>query len=395
MMSLAALLFAPAFAPVRPGLSALQPRAALSSSPLLALPRKSVFPTMQAEASTSETPEVVEDGTCIEDEAVEECVLAKWDAGSISVPASWVETAKVGTLMTLWFFLNVMYNITNKKCQNAFPMPWTMTVVSLFVGVPWILMLWATGIRKAPKIPMEGWKTLLPIGAAHALGHAGAVIALGAGAVSFAQTVKAAEPVFTCVMSYFVLGTVFKWQVYSSLLPIIAGVSLASLKELSFTWKALYGALLSNVAFASRAVLSKATMQKPVGENMTAPNLYGVLTILAFLMSLPFGLYYEGAGFGAAWKAATGVGGTCSAFWLTRQMILDGFYYYAYNEVAFITLDRVSPITHSIANTIKRVCIILATVLVFGNKLTTLGAIGSATAVAGTLMYSLAKAKFK
>ena len=136
-------------------------------------------------------------------------------------------------------------------------------------------------------------------------------------------------------------------------------------------------------------------MDKPVGENMGAANLYGVLTILAFLMSLPFGLYYEGAGFGAAWKAATGVGGTCSAFWLTRQMILDGFYYYAYNEVAFITLDRVSPITHSIANTIKRVCIILATVLVFGNKLTTLGAIGSATAVAGTLMYSLAKAKFK
>ena len=41
-----------------------------------------------------------------------------------------------------------------------------MTVVSLFVGVPWILMLWATGIRKAPKIPLEGWKTLLPIGAA-------------------------------------------------------------------------------------------------------------------------------------------------------------------------------------------------------------------------------------
>ena len=49
-------------------------------------------------------------------------MLAKWDAGSITVPASWVETAKVGALMTLWFFLNVMYNITNKKCQNAFPM---------------------------------------------------------------------------------------------------------------------------------------------------------------------------------------------------------------------------------------------------------------------------------
>merc|ERR1719387_1436867 len=177
-----------------------------------------------------------------------------------------------------------------------------MTVVSLFVGVPWILMLWATGIRKAPKIPLEGWKTLLPIGAAHALGHAGAVIALGAGAVSFAQTVKAAEPVFTCVLSYLVLGTVFKWQVYSALIPIIVGVSLASLKELSFTFKALYGALASNVAFASRAVLSKKTMQKPVGENMGPANLYGMLTIIATILTFPFAMYFEGPTFLAAWK---------------------------------------------------------------------------------------------
>jgi len=271
-------------------------------------------------------------------------------------------------------------------------MPWTMTVVSLFVGIPWVLFLWASGIRKAPKLDASGIKTLLPIGAAHALGHAGAVIALGAGAVSFAQTVKAAEPVFTCVLSFLVLGTVFKWQVYASLLPIILGVSLASLKELSFTWKALYGAVTSNVAFASRAVLSKKTMDKPAGENMDAPNLYGVLTIMAFIYSLPFALYYEGPQFLSAWAEATT---KVTPFWLTKQMILDGFYYYSYNEIAFIALNKVSPITHSIANTIKRVCIILATVLVFGNKLTTLGAIGSSLAVAGTFAYSIAKSKFK
>lgn len=225
-----------------------------------------------------------------------------------------------------------------------------------------------------------------------------------------------------------------------------------------------YGAVTSNVAFASRAVLSKATMDKPVGENMGAANLYGMLTIIAFILSFPFALYYEGPGFMAAWKASTAVVG---APWLIRQMTLDGFYYYAYNEVsdrtlspeavarllrqaplrtcwsprarpprcnllychghgrrrcrgslcsplhptshsnspsplplslaqvAFITLNQVAPVTHSIANTFKRVAIILATVLVFGNKLTTLGAIGSAIAVAGTLLYSLAKQKYK
>merc|ERR1719198_212373 len=245
------------------------------------------------------------DPTCIEDEAIEECVIAEWPAGKLSMPQKWFDTLKLAFLFTSWFSLNVMYNITNKKCQNAFPMPWTMTVVSLFVGIPWVMMLWATGIRKAPKIDMKGWKVLLPIGAAHALGHAGAVIALCAGAVSFAQTVKAAEPVFTCVLSYFVLGTVFKAPVYASLLPIIVGVSIASLKELSFTMRSLVGALTSNVAFASRAVLSKKTMDKPVGENMTPPNLYGVLTIMAFLFSFPFALYYEGPGFMAAWKLAS------------------------------------------------------------------------------------------
>ena len=46
-------------------------------------------------------------------------------------------------------------------------------------------------------------------------------------------------------------------------------------------------------------------MDKPVGENMGAANLYGVLTIMAFLLSLPFALYYEGPGFLAAWAEAT------------------------------------------------------------------------------------------
>ena len=133
-------------------------------------------------------------------------------------------------------------------------------------------------------------------------------------------------------------------------------------------------------------------MDKPVGENMGPANLYGMLTIIATCLTLPFAFYYEGPTFLAAWKKSTAVVGT---FWLARQMALDGFYYYAYNEVAFQVLNQVAPVTHSIANTFKRVAIILAAVLVFGNKLSTLGAIGSSIAVAGTLAYSLAKQKFK
>ena len=50
------------------------------------------------------------------------------------------------------------------------------------------------------------------------------------------------------------------------------------------------------------SVLSKATMDKPVGENMGPANLYGMLTIIATILTLPFAFYFEGPTFLAAWK---------------------------------------------------------------------------------------------
>ena len=138
----------------------------------------------------------------------------------------------------------------------------------------------------------------------------------------------------------------------------------------------------------SERMRAKATMDKPVGENMGPANLYGMLTIIATILTFPFAMYYEGPKFLAAWKASTAVVGSG---WLIRQMALDGFYYYAYNEVAFFTLNQVAPVTHSIANTFKRVAIILATVLVFGNKLSPLGA-AAATYRSAFLVRVLAQA---
>jgi len=362
---------------------------AVSFRPVLSKPAQFAPLVRMAEAAPAEAASA--EAACIEDEAIEECTLASWDAGKISLPMPVVKKVQLFSLIFGWFFLNVMYNISNKRVLNAFPMPWMMSLSSLFVGVPFVMLLWATGIRKTPEIKADGWKVLAPIGAAHAIGHAGSVIALGAGAVSFAQTVKAAEPVFTCVMSYLVLGTVFKWQVYASLFPIIAGVCIASLKELSFSYKSLICALISNVAFASRAVLSKLTMNEPVGKNMDAANLYGILTMMAFVLTLPVAFYMEGGILPAKWAASVAVVGTP---WLVKNIIINGMYYYLYNEVAFLTLNQVAPITHSIANTVKRVAIIVATCIVFQNPMSRIGVIGSSIAIAGTFVYSYAKQKW-
>eukprot|EP00614_Pseudopedinella_elastica_P015415 CAMPEP_0172582344 /NCGR_PEP_ID=MMETSP1068-20121228/1764_1 /TAXON_ID=35684 /ORGANISM="Pseudopedinella elastica, Strain CCMP716" /LENGTH=383 /DNA_ID=CAMNT_0013375667 /DNA_START=33 /DNA_END=1184 /DNA_ORIENTATION=+ len=306
-----------------------------------------------------------------------------------------MHTLKLGTYFGLWYALNIGYNIYNKKALNVLPLPWTMALFQLFAGIPYVMLLWLTGLRVAPKLNMENVKNLCPSAACHLGTHVGAVLSLGAGAVSFTHIVKASEPVVSAALSAIFLKQFMPIPVYLSLLPVIGGVGLASLKELSFSWLAFSTAMLSNVASASRAILSKTVMSgKPIGENLNATNLYAVLTIIAFFMLLPFNFIVESpTAVSAAWDAAITAG--TSSQDMIKYIGLSGIFYYLYNEVAFLALSEVAPVTHAVGNTIKRVVIILASVIVFQNPLSFLGAMGSAIAIAGTLLYSIVKAKYK
>ena len=64
------------------------------------------------------------------------------------------------------------------------------------MGVLFVIPMWLTGLRDKPNMTTENWKELSPVGLWASLAHAFSVLALGAGAVSFAQIVKAAEPAF-------------------------------------------------------------------------------------------------------------------------------------------------------------------------------------------------------
>merc|ERR1719331_2190161 len=304
-----------------------------------------------------------------------------------------METITTGSFFALWYLFNIGYNIYNKKALNALPIPYSMATLQLFVGIPYCFFLWATGLRKAPKLSTENVKTLIPISLGHLGTHLGAVVSLGAGAVSFTHIIKASEPVVSAALSFVLLGAVSSWQTYLTLLPIVGGVALASLKELSFTWVGFIAAMGSNVASALRGILAKKTMGGGVGENMTEANLYAVLTILAFIAILPISLAIESpAAIMACINGALASGITSKYLW--TQSLLAGAFYYLYNEVAFLALGRVNPVTHAVGNTIKRVVIIIASVIAFKTPISGLGIIGSSIAITGTLLYSLAKNKY-
>jgi solute carrier family 35 protein E1 len=48
-------------------------------------------------------------------------------------------------------------------------------------------------------------------------------------------------------------------------------------------------------------------------------------------------------------------------------------------------------VTHAVANTVKRIVIILVSVAIFSTKMTPLGMVGSGVAVAGAFLYAVTK----
>ncbi|PRQ53357.1 putative sugar phosphate transporter domain-containing protein [Rosa chinensis] len=62
----------------------------------------------------------------------------------------------------MWWALNVVFNIYNKKVLNVYLFPWLNSTLSLAYGSLIMLVSCATKIVKAPKTDMNFWKALFP-----------------------------------------------------------------------------------------------------------------------------------------------------------------------------------------------------------------------------------------
>jgi solute carrier family 35, member E1 len=303
-----------------------------------------------------------------------------------------------------WYVLSIVYSLLNKEVLNVWQFPVVFSAVQLLVGAMWIGALWMplptfglkarrfAPVREPPRLTRAELSQVSIVALWLALGHVLSTVSPAYGTVAFTNVVKTLEPLFTCFFSAIFLKQVFSVPVYLSLVPVIFGVALASANEVSFSMISLISGLLSNVCFALRAISAKRVMGKKVGDNLDAQNLYGVLTIVALVAIVPLALLAEGRTIVAGTLATVEKVGLQR---FLRMLLYSGLSHYTYNECAFLALDSIHPVTHAVANTIKRVAVIVLSVLYFRNPLTLTGALGSAIAIVGVMLYSIAKATDK
>lgn len=300
------------------------------------------------------------------------------------------KTLKLALVFGFWYFQNIVFNIYNKKALNVFPFPWLLASFQLFAGSVWMLVLWSLKLQPCPKISKPFIIALLGPALFHTIGHISACVSFSKVAVSFTHVIKSAEPVFAVVFSSF-LGDIYPLKVWLSILPIVLGCSLAAVTEVSFNFGGLWGAMISNIGFVLRNIYSK----KSLGDfkEVNGLNLYGWITIISLFYLFPVAIFVEGSQWIQGYHNAIAAVGKPSTFYF--WVLLSGIFYHLYNQSSYQALDDISPLTFSVGNTMKRVVVIVASILVFRNPVRPLNALGSAIAIFGTFLYSQATAKKK
>ncbi|KAL4634044.1 hypothetical protein ACB092_04G169000 [Castanea dentata] len=307
-------------------------------------------------------------------------------AGEKPESSALFKTLELGALFGLWYLFNIYFNIYNKQVLKVYPYPVTVTAIQFAVGTVVVSLMWGLNLYKKPNVSGSQLAVILPLAVVHTLGNVFTNMSLGKVAVSFTHTIKAMEPFFSVVLSAMFLGELPTFWVVASLVPIVGGVALASVTEASFNWAGFWSAMASNLSNQSRNVLSKKVMVKSE-ESLDNITLFSIITVMSFILLAPVALFMEGVKFTPTFLQSAGL----NVNQIYTRSLLAALCFHAYQQVSYMILQRVSPVTHSVGNCVKRVVVIVSSVLFFKTPVSPINTLGTGVALSGVFLYSQVK----
>ncbi|KAG0012955.1 suppressor of loss of ypt1 [Podila clonocystis] len=339
--------------------------------------------------------------------------------------------SKLPLICLSWYMSSAVTNNLGKQLMNQFRYPVTLTFVqfwfvSLFCYIAGTVFK-MTKIRKPSRMIFEMTGPLVVF---QVIGHVFSSVAISRVPLSVVHTIKALTPLFTVLFYRVVLGTTYSRAVYLSLVPLTAGVMLACRLSLEFNnMVGLLSALLSTLVFVTQNVFTKKILSSakskqqqqqeqhghgglankesiamgavdPVeqlgGSNakLDKINILFYSSTMAAIFMIPMWLYTEGwtlmftEEFGMGHHAGVAANGGWSVSWLLFTNSVSHFFQ---NVFAFSVLALTSPVTYSIASLIKRIVVIVASIVYFHQTLGTTQWTGVCLTFWGLWLYNSAK----
>ncbi|XP_028783633.1 probable sugar phosphate/phosphate translocator At3g11320 [Neltuma alba] len=205
--------------------------------------------------------------------------------------------------------------------------------------------------------------------------------------VSFNQAIGATTPFFTAVFAYLVNRKREAWVTYATLVPVVAGVVIATGGEPNFH---LLGFLICVSATAARAFKSvlQGVLLSSEGEKLNSMNLLMYMAPVAMLVLLPAALLMEQD---VIWITINLARNDIRIVWL---LLFSSSLAYFVNLTNFLVTKYTSALTLQVLGNAKGAVAVVVSILVFKNPISIVGMMGYALTVIGVVLYSETKKRY-
>ncbi|KAI5712596.1 hypothetical protein M8J75_009745 [Diaphorina citri] len=280
------------------------------------------------------------------------------------------EILSVVILCLLWYVISSSNNVIGKMLLSDFPYPMTVTMIQLLSITLYsevFFNMW--GIRKYIDLTWSYYfKLIVPLALGKFIASVLTHVSIWKVPVSYAHTVKATMPLFT---------------VYLSLAPIIIGVGVATMTELSFDITGLISALVATLQYSLQNIFSKKVLADTGVHHLRLLHILGRLALVLFL---PFWIYFD-----FVYIVNEPVFSSDSSTKVIFLLCLDGMLSWLQNILAFSVMSLVTSLTYAVASASKRIFVIAVSLLALGNPVTGTNVFGMMLAICGVLAYNKAK----
>ncbi|KAL0303806.1 UNVERIFIED_CONTAM: putative sugar phosphate/phosphate translocator [Sesamum radiatum] len=296
--------------------------------------------------------------------------------------SGWVLT--IG-LVAAWYSSNIGLLLLNKYLLSnygfKYPLFLTMCHMTVCSLLSYIAIVW---MKIVPMHSVSSRAQFMKISALSLIFCASVVsgnISLKYLPVSFNQAIGATTPFFTAVFAYLMTLKMETWLTYVTLIPVVAGVIIASGSEPSFH---LFGFIMCLGATAARALKSvvQGILLSSEEEKMDSMNLLLYMAPIAVVLLLPVTLCMEKNVVSTTLALARE---DTRIIWL---LLFSSVLAYFVNLTNFLVTKHTSALTLQVLGNAKGAVAVVVSILIFKNPVSATGMLGYSLTVFGVILYS-------
>ena len=280
-----------------------------------------------------------------------------------------------------WFGLNLVLTIYNKALLQGFHFPWLLTTIHatcVSIGCYCLLLsgrFSLTTLKTPENVALIAFSFLFTINIAISN------VSLAAVSVPFHQVMRSTCPVFTILIQRFYYSRSYSTRTYMSVVPIVAGVALATYGDYYFTLPGFLLTLLGVVLASVKTVVSNRLMT----GSLALPALE-ILLRMSPLAATQALVYAHVTGELGQFLTLARTGQIPSS--LLLALAGNGVLAFMLNVSSFTTNKMSGALTLTVAGNLKQCLTILLGVAVFQVEVGLMNGVGMAVSVAGGVWYS-------